>query len=137
DANDVIQNTFIKVYRNISRFEEKSQLYTWLYRIATNEAITFLKKKKRKSTIALDEEPNRINMLKADAFFDGDRAVLLLKEALERLPEKQRIVFNLRYYDEMAYKDMEEVLGTSVGALKASFHHALKKVQAYLSEQID
>lgn len=135
DANDVIQNTFIKVFKSISRFEGKSQLYTWLYRIATNEAITFLNKKKRKQTVALDDESNRINKLQSDPYFDDKGAELLLQRALELLPEKQRLVFNMRYFDEMSYKDIEEVLQTSVGALKASFHHALKKVQAYLKEQ--
>ena len=137
DANDIIQNTFIKVFKGIKRFEGKSQLYTWLYRIATNEALTFLKKKQRKETVALDDESNRINKLQSDPYFDGQEATLLLQKALDRLPEKQRIVFNLRYFDEMSYKDMEQVLETSVGALKASFHHALKKVQAYLKEQVD
>ncbi|MFK7810047.1 MAG: RNA polymerase sigma factor [Saprospiraceae bacterium] len=135
DANDVIQNTFIKVYKSIQRFEGKSKLYTWLYRIATNEAITFLNKRKRKQTEALDDETNRINRLESDPYFDGERATMLLHQALEQLPEKQKIVFNLRYFDEMSYKEMEKVLETSVGALKASFHHALKKVQAYLKEQ--
>lgn len=136
DANDVIQNTFIKVFKSISRFEGKSKLYTWLYRIATNEAITFLNKKKRKQTVTLDDdESNRINTLRSDPYFDGEHASLLLQQALEELPEKQKKVFNLRYFDEMSYKDMEEVLDTSVGALKASFHHALKKVQTYLKEQ--
>jgi len=136
DANDVIQNTFIKVFKSIKRFEGKSQLYTWLYRIATNEAITFLNKRKRKQTEALDDgESNRMNTLQSDPYFDGDHATLLLQQAIEELPEKQKMVFNLRYFDEMSYKDMEGVLDTSVGALKASFHHALKKVQAYLKEQ--
>jgi RNA polymerase sigma-70 factor, ECF subfamily len=135
DANDVIQNTFIKVYRSINSFEGKSQLYTWLYRIATNEAITFLNKKKRKKTTTLDDDSNRINMLQSDPYFDDQKALLLLQKALEELPEKQRIVFNMRYYDEMSYKDMEEILDTSVGALKASFHHALKKIQTYIKEQ--
>jgi RNA polymerase sigma-70 factor (ECF subfamily) len=136
DANDVIQNTFIKVFKSIKRFEGKSQLYTWLYRIATNEAITFLNKRKKKQTESLDnEESGRINTLKSDPYFDGDHAILLLQEALEQLPEKQKKVFNLRYFDEMSYKEMSDVLDTSVGALKASFHHALKKVQAYLKEQ--
>jgi RNA polymerase sigma factor (sigma-70 family) len=135
DANDVIQNTFIKVYKSINSFEGKSQLYTWLYRIATNEAITFLNKKKRKQTIALDDDSNRINTLQSDPYFDDQKASMLLQQALEELPEKQRIVFNMRYYDEMSYKEMEGILDTSVGALKASFHHALKKIQAYIKEQ--
>ena len=137
DANDVIQNTFIKVFKSIKRFEGKSKLYTWLYRIATNEALTFLKKKKRKETVTLDDESNRINKLQSDPYFDGEEASLLLQKALAQLPEKQRMVFNLRYFDEMSYKEIEEVLETSVGALKASFHHALKKVQVFLKEQVD
>lgn len=137
DANDVIQNTFIKVFKSIHRFEGKSQLYTWLYRIATNEAITFLNKKKRKETVSIDAESNWINKLQSDPYFDDNGAVLLLQKAIEQLPEKQRTVFNMRYFDEMSYKEIEEVLQTSVGALKASFHHALKKVEAFLKEQTD
>ncbi len=138
DANDVIQNTFIKVYKSIGRFEGKSQLYTWLYRIATNEAITFLNKKKRKATVSLDdEESGQLNRLRSDPYFDDEEATLLLQQALERLPEKQKIVFNMRYFEEMSYKDMAEVLDTSVGALKASFHHALKKVEAFLKERAE
>ena len=133
DANDVIQNTFIKVYRSIHKFEGKSKLYTWLYRIATNESITFLNKKNRKSTASLDNEDyNLENQLKADDYFDGDEIQQKLNAALSTLPEKQRAVFNLRYYDEMTYAEMSEVLGTSVGALKASYHHAVKKIESYL-----
>ncbi len=135
DANDVIQNTFIKVYKSIGRFEGKSKLYTWLYRIATNEAITFLNKKKRKETVALDDASNRINKLQSDPYFDDSGIVILLQKALEQLPEKQKLVFNMRYFDDMSYKEISEILDTSVGALKASFHHALKKVEAYLKEQ--
>ncbi len=133
DANDVIQNTFIKVYKSIHKFEGKSKLYTWLYRIATNEAITFLNKKKKKSTISLDnEEYNLDNQLKADDYFDGDEIQRKLYEALDRLPEKQKAVFNLRYFEEMSYAEMSEILGTSVGGLKASYHHAVKKIEIYL-----
>lgn len=133
DANDVIQNTFIKVYRSIDRFEGKSKLYTWLYRIATNEAITFLNKKKKKATSSIDdEEANLSNRLKADEYFDGDEIQLQLQLALEKLPEKQRLVFNMRYFDEISYADMAEILETSVGALKASYHHASKKIESYL-----
>ena len=133
DANDVIQNTFIKVYRSIQKFEGKSQLYTWLYRIATNEAITFLNKKKKKSTASLDNEDyNLENQLKADDYFDGDEIQRKLQDALNKLPEKQRAVFNLRYFEEMSYAEMSEVLGTSVGGLKASYHHAVKKIEIYL-----
>ena len=135
DANDVIQNTFIKVYRSIQKFEGKSKLYTWLYRIATNEAITFLNKKKRKSTSSIDDEDHNLgNQLKADDYFDGDEIQLRLQKALALLPDKQRIVFNMRYYDDMSYKDISEALGTSVGALKASYHHAVKKIENYFRE---
>ncbi len=133
DANDVIQNAFIKVYRSIQKFEGKSKLYTWLYRIATNEAITFINKKKRKATASLDDDEGGIStQLAADPYFDGDQVQLLLQKALETLPEKQRLVFNMRYYEEMAYKDIAEVLDTSVGALKASYHHAVKKIERSL-----
>jgi len=135
DANDVIQNTFVKVFRSIDRFEGKSQLYTWLYRIATNEAITFLNKKKKKSTSSIDnEELNLSNQLKADEYFDGDEAQRRLQQALTILPEKQRLVFNMRYFDEMSYQEISEVLDTSVGALKASYHHAVKKIEGYFRE---
>ncbi len=133
DANDVIQNTFIKVYRSIARFEGKSKLYTWLYRIATNESITFLNKKKKKATSSIDDEESNLgNRLKADEYFDGDEIQIQLQLALEKLPEKQRIVFNMRYFDEVSYADMSEILETSVGALKASYHHASKKIESYL-----
>lgn len=133
DANDVVQNCFIKAYRGISKFEGKSKLYTWLYRIATNEAITFLKKKNRKATASIDdEELSLANQLEADVYFDGDQAQIRLQQALQTLPEKQRAVFNLRYFEEMSYKEMASVLETSVGALKASYHHAVKKVEHYL-----
>jgi len=133
DANDVLQNCLVKVYRSIGKFERKSKLYTWLYRIATNEAITFLNKKKQKMTSPIDSEENGLaNQLMADPYFDGNEIQARLKEAIAILPEKQRIVFNLRYFEEMGYADMSEVLNTSEGALKASFHHAVKKVEAYV-----
>lgn len=133
DANDVLQNCLIKVYKNIDRFQGNSKLYTWLYRIATNEAITFLNKKQRKTTTSLDnEEHNLANQLEADAYFDGSHAQLQLQKALTTLPDKQRLVFNMRYFDEMSYKEMSETLDTSVGALKASYHHAVKKIENYL-----
>ena len=135
DANDVIQNTFIKVYKSIHRFEGKSALYTWLYRIATNESITFINNRKRKATADLDDEGNSLsNQLQADEYFDGDEAQVLLQKALSTLPEKQRLVFQCRYYEEMPYQQMSEVLETSVGALKASYHHAVKKIEAYFRE---
>ncbi|MCB0549383.1 MAG: sigma-70 family RNA polymerase sigma factor [Phaeodactylibacter sp.] len=133
DANDVIQDCFVKVYRNIHNFERKSKLYTWLYRIATNEAITFLKKKQRRSTASIDEEEGGLaNQLQADVYFDGDEMQSRLLQALDELPEKQRLVFNMRYFEELSYKDISEVLDTSVGALKASYHHAVKKIEVFL-----
>lgn len=132
DANDVIQNTFIKVFKSIHRFEGKSALYTWLYRIATNEAITFINKRKKKATADLDdEESNLTNQLEADEYFDGDRAEMLLQKSLAALPQKQRLVFQLRYFEELSYQEISEVLDTSVGALKASYHHAVKKIETY------
>ncbi|MDX1407721.1 MAG: sigma-70 family RNA polymerase sigma factor [Saprospiraceae bacterium] len=132
DADDVIQNTFVKVYKGLPRFKEKAKLYTWMYRIATNEAITFLNQRKRRATTSLqNEELNLTERLEADVFFDGAAATAKLVRAIEMLPEKQRAVFNLRYYDEMSYRDMSEVLQTSVGALKASYHHAVKKIEAF------
>ncbi len=134
DANDVVQNCFVKVYRSIDRFQQKSALYTWIYRIATNEAITFLNKKKRKRTSSIDDEESLLaSQLQADPFFDGDEVQVKLQAALQKLPDKQRAVFNLRYYEEMTYKDMSEVLSTSVGALKASYHHAVKKIEFHLT----
>jgi RNA polymerase sigma-70 factor (ECF subfamily) len=133
DANDVLQNCFIKVFRSIHTFEGKSKLYTWLYRIATNEAITYLNKKRQIAAASIDDgERNLSNRLHADKYFDGDEAQRHLLDAIAQLPDKQRLVFNLRYFDEMSYADMSEVLGTSEGALKASFHHAVKKIESHV-----
>ncbi|MDZ7876248.1 MAG: RNA polymerase sigma factor [Saprospiraceae bacterium] len=133
DANDIIQNTFIKVFKSVERFEGKSKLYTWLYRIATNEAITFLNTRNRKETDTIDtiENTHLTSQLRADTFFDGNEVQIKLQEAISILPDKQRTVFNLRYYEEMPYEEMSEVLSTSVGALKASYHHAVKKVETF------
>ena len=133
DANDVVQNCLIKVYRSIHTFEGKSQLYTWLYRIATNEAITFLNRERRRMATSIDDASNQVaGRLQADAFFDGNEAQAKLFRAMDTLPGKQKLVFNLRYFEEMSYEDMSEVLGTSVGALKASFHHAVKKIENHI-----
>lgn len=137
DANDVLQNCFIKAYRNIKGFEGKSKLYTWLYRIGMNESITFLNKKKRQATSSLDDEENTVaNSLTSDEYFDGNKAQQKLREAIEGLPEKQMTVFKLRYYEEMPYEEMSDLLGTSVGGLKASYHHAVKKIEEQL-KQVD
>lgn len=136
DADDVLQNTFIKIYRGILQFEGKSKLYTWMYRIATNEAITYLQGKARHASASLDDTTALLtNRLQADDWFDGDAVQVKLQKAIAQLPDKQRIVFNLRYYDEMPYEEMSAMLDTSVGALKASFHHAVKKVEALFKDE--
>lgn len=133
DANDVLQNVFIKVHRNIQGFERKSKLYTWLYRIATNETLTFLDRQKKRKFAALeDTETNIVATLQADEYFDGDEAQVKLQVALKQLPPKQQLVFSMRYYEELSYVEISEVLETSVGALKASYHHAAKKIEAHL-----
>ncbi|UPK69868.1 RNA polymerase sigma factor [Chitinophaga filiformis] len=133
DANDVLQNVFVKVWKNLEGFREDAQLYTWLYKIATNECLTFLEKQKKNNSISLsDVETGLSNTLKADAQFDPNKLEWKLQKAILALPEKQRIVFNLRYYDEMPYEEMSRVLDTSEGALKASYHHAVKKIEEFI-----
>ncbi len=133
DANDILQNMFIKVWNSLENFREDSQLYTWLYRIATNESLTFLEQLKRRSAVRLsDVEDGLSNKIKADENFDGNKVEWKLQLAMQKLPEKQRIVFNLRYYDEMPYEEMSRILETSEGALKASYHHAAKKIEHYI-----
>lgn len=136
DTDDVLQNSFIKIWKGLTNFREDSQLYTWLYRIATNEALTFLKQKKKKYFLPLDEEikAHLMDNLLGEEYFDGDEAQRKLQKAILQLPEKQRLVFNMKYFDEMKYNQMSEILDTSVGALKASYHHAVKKIENYLSE---
>ena len=133
DANDVLQNLFIKVWNALGNFREDSQLFTWLYRIATNESLTFLEQQKRRSSVSFnDVETGLSNKIKADEGFDANKLEWKLQLAIQQLPEKQRLVFNLRYYDEMPYEQMSRVLETSEGALKASYHHAAKKVEDYI-----
>lgn len=133
DANDVLQNMFIKVWNALDNFREDSQLYTWLYRIATNESLTFLQQQKRRSAVSLnDVESGLSNKVKADTGFDANKLEWKLQLAIQQLPEKQRAVFNLRYYDEMPYEEMSRVLETSEGALKASYHHAVKKIEEFI-----
>ncbi|HLP95112.1 MAG TPA: RNA polymerase sigma factor [Saprospiraceae bacterium] len=138
DADDVLQNTFIKVYRGIGQFEGKSKLYTWLYRIATNEAITHMQQKMRQASSSLDDGEGLLaQRLQADSWFDGDEVQRKLQLAIAQLPDKQKQVFNLRYYEEMPYEEMSQLLETSVGALKASFHHAVKKIESAFSDAED
>lgn len=132
DTHDIIQNTFIRAWNGLTNFREESQLYTWLYRIATNEALTFLNTKKRRFMLPIvDYERKLSDTLEADEYFNGDEIQLQLQKAILTLPEKQRLVFNMKYFDEMKYEDISEILGTSVGALKASYHHAVKKIEKY------
>ncbi len=136
DANDVLQNVLVKVYRNVESFRAESRLYTWLYRIATNEAISWLEQHRRRRALSLEDEVRWVGeQLAADIHFDGTDAQRQLQQAIALLPPKQRAVFNLRYFDEMSYGDMAEMLGTSEGALKASYHHAVKKIESYLQNQ--
>lgn len=133
DANDVLQNVFIRVWNGLENFREDAQLYTWLYRIATNECLSFLEQQKKRASVSLsDVESNLENRVKADKYFDPNKLEWKLQLGIQQLPEKQRIVFNLRYYDEMPYEEMSRVLETSEGALKASYHHAVKKIEDYI-----
>ncbi len=133
DSNDIVQNVFLKAWQNIGKFRGDSKIYTWLYRIATNEVLSFLKRKQRRFLVPLaDVEAMLSDKLETDQYFKGDEIQKKLQKAILRLPEKQRIIFNLRYYDEMKYDDMSEILGTSAGALKASYHIAVKKVEKFL-----
>jgi RNA polymerase sigma-70 factor (ECF subfamily) len=135
DADDLTQETFVKVWQNLEKFKGDSQLFTWIYRIATNECLTFLNKKKRKFFLPIgDVSKELIRKLEASEYISGDEIALKLQKALLTLPEKQRLVFNMKYFDEMKYEEISEVLGTSVGALKASYHHAVKKIEEYMGQ---
>lgn len=133
DANDVLQNMFIKIWNGLENFREESKLYTWIYRIATNECLTFLDTQKRKAAIGFSEvEETLSNKIKAESNFDANKLEWKLQLAIQKLPEKQRAVFTLRYYDEMPYDEMSKILDTSEGALKASYHHAAKKIEDFI-----
>ena len=135
DANDILQDVFIKAWLNIDKFRGDAKLSTWLYKIAINESITFINRSKAKLNLSIDDDDSfLINQLEGDEYFDGDHAELLLQKAIVTLPEKQRLVFQIKYFNEMKYEEMSEILGTSVGALKASYHHAVKKVEKFLKE---
>jgi RNA polymerase sigma-70 factor (ECF subfamily) len=133
DTDDVLQNTFIKVYKNINNFKGDSKIFSWMYRIATNEAITFINKEAKRLKVTNEEvQQLAINNLTSDVYFEGDAIQLQLQNAIATLPEKQRLVFNMKYFEDLKYKDMSEILETSEGALKASYHIAVKKIEAYL-----
>ncbi len=133
DADDALQNTFINAWRNIDSFRSESSIYTWLYSIATNESLAIINKRKKNAAISLDDLGSYfISSREGSTWFDGDEAQIKLQNAILQLPEKQRIVFNLKYFDDMKYEDMSKILKTSVGALKASYHHAVKKIEKIL-----
>jgi len=135
DSNDVLQNTFMKAWNGLDGFRGDSQISTWLYRIATNETLTFLSNKRMRNQHSIDElEENMFSHLQADNYFNGNELQLKLQKAILTLPEKQRLVFNMKYFDDMKYEEMESVLGTSVGALKASYHHAVKKIEKFFED---
>ncbi len=135
DADDVLQNTFIKVFRSIHNFKGDSKLYSWMYRIATNESITFINQRAKKAGISSEEiKDQMINNLQADVYFEGDEIQLQLQKAIATLPQKQQLVFTMKYFEDITYNDMSEILDTSVGALKASYHHAVKKIELFLTD---
>lgn len=137
DANDILQNTFIKAWSNINTFRADSKLSTWLYRIAFNECLTFINKQRATHTLSIDSTDAVLaEKLEGDSYFSGDEAQKILQKALLTLPEKQRMVFNLKYFQEMKYEEMSGIFGTSVGALKASYHHAVKKVEQFLNDSL-
>lgn len=133
DADDVLQNTFVKVFRNIEKFKGDSKLYTWMYRIATNESINFINKRAKQHSISSEEMKDRmVNSLESDVYFEGDQIQLTLQKAIATLPEKQQLVFNMKYFEDHTYDELSEILETSVGALKSSYHIATKKIGDYL-----
>lgn len=133
DTDDVLQNTFIKIFKSIDNFKGESKLYSWMYRIATNESITFLNKKAKQNSVDISEyQQQMVSNLKSDDWFSGDEIQLVLQKAIATLPQKQQLVFNMKYFDNMKYNDISEVLETSVGALKASYFHAVKKIEEYI-----
>ena len=133
DADDVLQNTFIKVFSNIKNFKGESKLYSWIYRIATNESLTFIEQRAKKQGISNEEvQQKAILNLESDVYFEGNEIQLKLQKAIAILPEKQQLVFKMKYFEEIKYENMSEILDTSVGALKASYHHAVKKIEEYL-----
>nr|WP_315176992.1 sigma-70 family RNA polymerase sigma factor [uncultured Flavobacterium sp.] len=134
DADDVLQNTFIKIFQNLKNFKGESKLFSWMYRIATNESLTFLKQKSKTSGISSETLQNKtIDNPEADVFFDGNEIQIKLQKAIALLPEKQQLVFKMKYFQELKYEEISEILGTTVGGLKASYHLAVKKIEAFVS----
>lgn len=138
DTDDVLQNTFIKIYKNIGKFKQESKLFSWMYRIATNEAITFINKRNKERKIDISEVQEQIvSTLESDIYFSGEEIQEILQKAIASLPQKQQLVFNMKYFDNMKYTQISEILGTSVGALKASYFHAVKKIESYIKKQLN
>jgi len=138
DADDVLQNTFIKIFRNIEKFNRNSKLYSWMYRIATNESITFINKRAKQKNIDIaDYQQELASSLLYDDFFTGDEIQLILQKAIATLPQKQQLVFNMKYFDDLKYDEISSILETSVGGLKASYFHAVKKIEYYIKNKID
>lgn len=134
DADDVLQNTFIKIFKNIDKFNQQSKLYSWMYRIATNESITFINKRAKEKNVDISEyQKQLVSSLESDIYFSGDEIQIILQKAIATLPEKQRIVFNMKYFDELKYTEISSILETSVGALKSSYFHAVKKIEKYIN----
>ena len=137
DANDLLQNTFIKAWTNIDYFRGDAKMSTWLYRIALNECLTFLNKQRASNQLSIDDaDMEMLNKLESDTYFDGDDTQKIFLQAIHTLPEKQQIVFNLKYFKEMKYEEISEIVGTSIGGLKASYHHAVKKIEAFLEKHL-
>jgi RNA polymerase sigma factor (sigma-70 family) len=133
DADDVLQNTFIKVYQNLGNFKRESKLFSWIYKIATNESITFINNRaKRNGQTSEAFQQKQIDNLQADVYFEGDEIQLKLQKAIHQLPEKQQLVFKMKYFEELKYEEISKILGTSVGALKASYFHAVKKIEEFV-----
>ncbi|RMG82156.1 MAG: sigma-70 family RNA polymerase sigma factor [Bacteroidetes bacterium] len=138
DADDILQNVFIKVWKNIHTFKKEAKLYTWLYRIAVNETLNFLNAKKRRFFLPIHDYNKELSAkISQDPLFSGDDIQKLLQKAILQLPDKQRLVFNMKYFQEMKYEEIAEILGTSVGALKANYHHAVKKIEEFLSGELN
>jgi len=134
-SDDIAQETFVKVWKNLDKFNGESKLYTWIYRIATNEALTHLRKKKRRFFLSIGDIENELmSTLEADIYYSGDVIQLKLQKAILTLPEKQRLVFNMKYFEELKFREIAEVLEVTVGSLKAQYHHAVKKIEKYLKE---
>ena len=138
DTDDVLQNTFIKIYKNIGKFNQESKLFSWMYRIATNEAITFINKRAKEKKVDIAEvQEYLVNTLENDVYFTGEEIQEILQKAIATLPQKQQLVFNMKYFDNIKYTEISEILGTSVGALKASYFHAVKKVESYIKNKLN